>query len=196
MKKNLPFLIVFLFLGFSQFSIAQHKYEREYRIRKVQFPTKALNYIEKKLSDAKRVRFYKETDSAKISYEAKFKKDRLWYSIEFDKEGELEDIEILIQSVEIPQSSFETITTYLNTTFKKYRIRKIQQQYPVTDPKNPEKTIKEAFQNLILPTINYEFIISAKKESNFQQYEILFDADGNFKSIRKSLPPNYDHVLY
>ncbi len=196
MKKNLPFLIALLLLVFSHFTHAQHKYEREYRIRKIQFPTKALNYIKEKLSDAKRVRFYKETDSAKISYEAKFKKERLWYSIEFDKEGELEDIEILIQSVEIPQSAFEAISTYLATNFKKYRIRKIQQQYPVTDSKNPEKTIEEAFQNLILPTINYEFIVSAKKESNFQQYEILFDSAGNFKTIRKSLPANYDHVLY
>jgi len=194
-KKSLPLLIIlFLFCGF--FSFAQYKYEREYRIRKVQFPEKALSYIEDKLIDAKRIRFYKETDSTKISYEAKFKKDRLWYSIEFDKEGELEDIEILIKPVDIPDDSFKAISQYLSKNFKKFRIRKLQQQYPISENIPVETTIKNAFQNLILPTINYEIIVSGKKEKNFEQFEILFDAEGNFKHMRKSLPPNYDHVLY
>ena len=194
-RKHLPLLIVLL-LCFTFFANAQNKYEREFRIRKDQFPKKALGYIQEKLEDARRIRFYKETDSSKVSYEAKFKRDRLWYSVEFDKAGALEDIEILIKSEEIPDSSFKAITSYLTTNFKKYRIRKIQQQYPLTNPENAEKTVKDAFQNLILPSINYEIIISAKKETVYEQYEVLFDADGNFKSIRKSLPPNYDHVLY
>lgn len=176
--------------------LAQNKYEREYRIRKSQFPEKALNYISEKLQDAKRIRFYKETDSSKTSYEAKFKKDRLWYSVEFSEKGALEDIEVLIKPVDIPNDSFSRIEAYLSDYFVKYRIRRLQQQYPITNEESPETTIKNAFQNLMLPSINYELIVSGKKESIFEQFEILFDANGNFISIRKSLPPNYDHVLY
>lgn len=194
MKKfNLVVILFFLYCGIL---IAQNKYEREYRIRKSQFPEKALNYISEKLVDARRIRFYKETDSTKISYEAKFKKDRLWYSVEFNDNGALEDIEILIKPVDIPNESFLKIKAHLNDYFTKHRIRRLQQQYPITNEQSAEETIKNAFQNLMLPSINYELIVSGKKEKTFEQFEILFDAQGNFKSIRKSLPPNYDHVLY
>lgn len=196
MKLKITTILCVLFLLFGLFSFAQNKYEREYRIRKVQFPKKALGYIEEKLTDAKRIRFYKETDSAKVSYEAKFKKDRLWYSIEFDQQGGLEDIEILIKAIDIPDETFSRVNNYLTEHFKKYRIRKIQQQYPFAEGETPESTIKNAFQNLMLPSINYELIVAGKKEKNFEQFEVLFDSEGTFKSIRKSLPPNYDHVLY
>lgn len=194
MKKFSIFLV--LFMTVQSVLFAQNKYEREYRIRKSQFPEKAMAYIQEKLNDARRIRYYKETDSAKISYEVKFKKDQLWYSIEFDKQGALEDIEILIKSIDIPNDTFESIQNYLTTHFKKHRIRKIQQQYPFSEKEPVEKTVKSAFQNLILPSINYELIVAGKKEKNFEKFEVLFDAGGNFKSIRKSLPPNYDHVLY
>lgn len=196
MKRKFKTILCFLLLFCGLFSSAQNKYEREYRIRKVQFPEKALGYIADKLTHAKRIRFYKETDSVKISYEAKFKKDRLWYSIEFNQEGSLEDIEILISAVDIPDETFNSVKAYLSQYFKKYRIRKIQQQYPFTEEESPEVTIKNAFQNLMLASINYELIVAGKKEKNFEQFEVLFDAEGTFKSIRKSLPPNYDHVLY
>ena len=188
-------LILFFQLG--AFScMAQNKYEREYRIKKSQFPEKALDYISEVLIDARRIRYYRETDSTKVSYEAKFKKERLWYSIEFDQRGELEDIEILIKPIDIPNASIKQMTTYLSANFSKYRIRKIQQQYPILDDEKAETVIKYAFQNLMLPFINYELIIEGKKDRAYAQYEILFDSEGNFKSIRKSLPPNYDHVLY
>ena len=177
------------------FVFAQNKYEREYRIRKVQFPENALAFIETKLEDARHVRFYKETDSSKISYEAKFKKDRLHYSIEFDEDGKLEDVEIRIKEIDIPRETFEKITSYLEEEFITYRIRKIQQQYPLLD-NNTKKTLDDAFQNLLLPSLNYELIIAGKTEKKYNQYEVLFDAAGNFIKLRKSLPPNYDHVLY
>ena len=91
-KISVCFILVWM-LPFN--AMAQNKYEREHRILKSQFPEKALGLITDKLVGAKRVRFYKEIDSAKISYEAKFKKDKLRYSVEFDTEGTLEDIEVL-----------------------------------------------------------------------------------------------------
>lgn len=188
------FFFIFLFIGCA--ISAQNKQEREYRILKSQFPKKALAQIQEKLEDAKRIRFYKEIDIKKSSYEAKFKKDRLWYSIEFSENGELEDIQIVIKPIDIPEDVFLNITTYLKTNFTKYRIRKIQQQYSVNDLEDTETTIKNAFQNLMLPSINYELVIAVKKEKTYDQFDILFDAEGAFKNLQKLLPPNYDHVLY
>ncbi len=194
MRFSNLFLFILFMVCFP--SYGQNKYEREFRILKKQFPEKALHYISEEIQGAKRVRFYKEIDSAKISFEAKFKKDKLNYSIEFDENGKLEDIEIIVKQIDIPEASWANIQNYLSTTFKKSKIRKIQQQYPVTDSESPETTIKNAFQNLLLPSLNYELIVSAKKEREYEQFEILFDAEGNLQKLRKSLPPNYDHVLY
>ncbi|HDZ05202.1 MAG TPA: hypothetical protein ENH58_09130 [Maribacter sp.] len=183
------------FLFCFQLAHSQYKYEREHRILKSQFPTAAISTIEENITDFKRIKFYKETDSIKISYEAKLKKDKLWYSIEFNEDGALEDIEILIKSTDIPNDTYSNIESYLNNNFSKYRIKRLQQQYSSTND-SLEKTFKNAFQNLILPSNNYELVVVGRKEGGYLDYEILFDADGNFKQIRTSLPPNYDHVLY
>ncbi len=193
MKKYSSLLLLVFMINAG---MAQDKYEREFRIRKSQFPEKAFTFLNAYLKDAKRIRFYKELDSAKTSYEAKFKKDRLFYSIEFDEQGVLEDVEILISEVDIPNSSFQVIEDYLKSNFKKFRIRKIQQQYPLSAFETVENTLKIAFQNLIDPNINYELIVAGKKDRDFKDYEILFDSEGNFIRLRKSLPANYDHVLY
>lgn len=188
------FFFIFLFIGCT--ISAQNKQERKYRVLKSQFPKKALAQIQEKLEDVKRIRFYKEIDIKKNSYEAKFKKDRLWYNIEFSENGELEDIEIVIKPIDIPEDVFLNITMYLKKSFTKYRIRKIQQQYSVNDIEDAETTVKNAFQNLMLPSINYVLVIAAKKDKINEQFEILFDAEGTFKSLQKLLPANYDHVLY
>ncbi|MGB3151844.1 MAG: hypothetical protein WBB27_14395 [Maribacter sp.] len=196
MKISLSAFLFLVFLFSLFIANSQNKYEREYRIKKSQFPNEAIQLISGKLKDVKRLKFYKETDSAKTSFEAKFKKDRLWYSVEFDESGILEDIEITIKPVDVPSDAYKAIIKYLDKDFSKYRIKKIQQQYLVSEIETLETTIKNAFQNLILPSINYELIIGGKKEKEYFDYEILFNSDGKFISIRKSLPPNYDHVLY
>lgn len=183
-------LLCFFHVGF-----AQNKYEKESRIKKEAFPKKAYDLISAYLENAKRVRFYQESDSTKKSFEAKFKKGRLHYSVEFNAEGDLEDVEFVIREFDIPEDTWNTIKSYLSSNYPKLRIKKIQQQHPQVD-QNPEKTVHEAFQNLMLPHINYEIIFSSKNERGFQSYEALFNAEGNLVNIRKSFPPSYDHVLY
>jgi hypothetical protein len=194
--KKYNFILV-LIIVFSSFSIkAQEKYEREYRIRKKEFPIKALQLIDTKLDDARKIKYYKEIDSSITSFEVKFKKARLWYSIEFDTNGNLEDVEIKIKSVDMPNDSYVAIERYLHNTFSLFKIKKIQQQYKATTLTSTDTTLKNAFQNLLLPSVNYELTVAGKKEEKYEDFEILFDSEGNFKSIRKSLPPNYDHILY
>lgn len=188
----IPFLILFLLTTVW----AQDKYEREYRIRKSQFPEKAFSLIKAPLQGARQVRYYKEVDSAKITYKAKFRKDRLYYHIEFDERGTLVEVGVLISKIDVPIASYEAIAEYLNSCFRKYRTRKIQQQYTISSFGTASKTLDMAFQNLIDPKINYKLIVSGKQDGRFQDFELLFDANGKFIRMRKSLPANYDHVLY
>ncbi|MEO9512439.1 MAG: hypothetical protein ABJN84_17240 [Flavobacteriaceae bacterium] len=194
MIKYSPF-INFLFLLCCSISWSQNKYEQEYRISQSEFPSNAYNLISQQLESSKRIRFYKEIDSVKKSFEAKFKKGKLHYSIEFDKHGNLEDIEFQIKEVDIPEDSWSSISTYLIHTFRKVRIVKIQQQYPIDDGPT-EKIIKQAFQNLILPYINYEIVFTAKGKKGFLTYEALFNAEGKLVKLRKSLSSSYNHVLF
>ena len=177
-------------------SFGQFKYEREYRIKKNQFPSESHELLEEQVANARRMRYYRETDSSKVSYKAKFKVDRLRYSMGFNQEGALEDVEILIKEVDIPNDSFKNMTDYCDDNFEKFRIRRIHQQYPVQAYESVEETMKNAFQNLLLPGIRYELMIAGKMEKGFEDFEILFDADGNFIKMRKSLPVNHDHILY
>lgn len=188
--------ILYLLVGTAQIASAQNKYEKELRIDKDDFPNTSYLLIKDYLEDAKRVRFYQETDSTKKSYEVKFKKGRLHYSVEFDEKGLLEDVEFKIKERDIPNETWETITFYLDENHSKYRVKKIQQQYPVRKGQPTDETLHNAFQNLILPEVNYELVFSAKESNGFQEYEALFDSEGQLIRIRKSFPPSYDHVLY
>ena len=192
--RSLPVLVLVLF----QFSMvnSQVKVEREHRIKKNQFPETAHEFIQEKLKEAKKIRFYKETDTTKISYETKFKKDKLYYSIEFDESGKLEDIEISIKEVDVPEDSWSKITEFLNEKFTKFKIRKIQQQYPITSDETAETTLNNAFQNLLIPSLNYELMVRGKIQDVHSDFEILFGAEGDFIKMKESLPANYDHVLY
>lgn len=192
MKFNIATILLFC-LPLSV--LCQVKREQEFRIEKDQFPETAFSQIEEYLGNAKRVRFYQEMDSTKKSFEAKFKKGRLYYSVEFNETGKLEDVEFVIKENDVPEDSWNAIMDHLHGEYPKFRIKKMQQQYPLAD-RNPQKVLYEAFQNLILPYINYEVVFSAKKDKGFQTYEALFNSDGILINIRKSFPPSYDHVLY
>ncbi len=193
MKFNSIFLPL-LFLACT--ASAQVKSEREFRIKKSQFPSTSLEKAQPFLNGVRRLRFYKEIDAGRVSYEIKFKKDRLHYSVEFSDSGELEDIEVRIKPVDIPGESWKYMQDHLSGTFPKSKVRKIQQQYRRSSFASDSATFRNAFQNLLLPEIRYELVVHAKTEEGYRDYEITYGASGDFIMMKKSLPPNYDHVLY
>ncbi len=193
MKFSLSALLI---LGMLGPALAQVKQEREYRIRKNQFPEEAVLAMEPYLESARRLRYYREIDSARSSYEMKFKIRRLHYSVEFTPESRLEDAEVEIRPLDIPDATWESIQSHLQEKFGRYRVRKIQQQYPRGSFADTEATLRAAFQNLLLPEIRYELVVQARTDSGISQYEALYDSEGKLLKLRKALPPNYDHVLY
>ncbi|WP_350286411.1 hypothetical protein [uncultured Croceitalea sp.] len=187
-------LIVFFLVSIVA-SLAQTKQERELRIAEDELPENVLQHLKDYITSAKRLRFYKEQDGTKSSYEVKFKKDKLHYSVEFDENGTLEDVEFIIKPTDIPEDTYLSITAYLNKTFKKPRVKKIQQQYLAKDGTH-KNVLKNAFQNLLIQQLNYELIISSKDDSGFNEYELTFNAEGKHLLTRKAVKSKYDHVLY
>jgi len=192
MKFNIIPLLLLLPLSL----LAQVKQEQELRIKKEQFPESALELLEEYLEDARRIRFYLEVENAEKGYEAKFKRGKLHYSVEFFENGELEDVEFIIKPRDIPNDSWKAIQDQLGSDYPGFRIIKIQQQHPASEGVDPKTIMHQAFQNLLLPYINYEIVFSAKVDGAFRTHEATFDFEGNLIEIRMYLPPNYDHVLY
>ncbi|MBM1104812.1 hypothetical protein JQC67_01555 [Aurantibacter crassamenti] len=190
--------VLFLFLVFATcaVSFAQDKIERQHRIKKSQFPAEAIQTLTENSSDIKRLKFYQEIDTTQKIYTAKFKKSRLFYEMDFDKNGAFSSAAFAIKQVDIPEDSFQKMANYLSQTFEKVKTRKMFQLYHTNSEESVETIIKNSFQNLMVPNMYYEFIVRGFKNSKKADYEVLFDADGKLVRLKESLPANYDRVLY
>ena len=178
-----------------QHCFAQKKEEREYRITKEELPKNAISLLHDYLETAKRIRYYKEIDGNKSSFEVKFKKNKIFYSIEFNEQGLLEDVEFIIDEKDIPLPTLKKVQNHLSQNFDKTRIKKIQRQYPNTES-SPKIVLNRAFENSMIPSINYEIIIASRDKDGFHEYEVTYDSMGNHLLTRKSIVPKYDHVLF
>jgi hypothetical protein len=180
-------IAVLLLLSSSAFG---QKVERESRIKSTDVPQKALEYIEQTSLD--KVKWYRETGLESISFEAKFKHERRWYSVEFSEEGVLEDIEIEIDLHQVPEPTRELIDKYLEAEFKRHRIKKVQIQYKQT----PLQTlIKEEVPKTDSPHA-FELVVKGKKSKLMKLWEVAFSSTGKFISIDQILNRNSTHLEY
>ena len=183
--KNICIILIALI---STISLSQEKFEKEYRINFSEAPQKAQQIITK-WKFPKKVKWYAEESNDGKTFEAKtcYKKHR--YSIEFAETGEILDVEKTVKFKKLESNLQSLIVKQLTTNFKKYRIKKTQIQFNgaenelykmVFDVKSMSTSIK----------INYELIVKAKKDSDYDLYEILFDEKGNILKELKFKPVN------
>ncbi len=177
LKTGLGFLI-FLFAASVS---AQEKAEMEQRVKVDEVPERAVEWRDDAYEKARRVRWYYEETSGLKSYEAKFKwKDRR-HSVEFDTTGVIQDIEVSVEWQELPEEAQQNILGYLDSTFQKYNIQKIQQQWSGS-PDDLEDLIDEDESENI--TIRYEIEYYGKNEWHDELWEGLFDARGKMLDER------------
>ena len=188
--------VVFCVFAFAkaELSTAQstQKIEREEKITIESFPKTALEFVNTISNSRKKVKFYKETDGDKISYEAKLKYQNRKYSIEFDEQGKIEDVEIQVSKRSIKKKAFLKIENYLDTVARKYRIEKVQEQY-VGENKTAIQIKEQIAQKLV---DNYELIVAFKNNRKIYRREYLFDNKGNFLSKRDIKRLEYDFLLF
>ncbi len=190
-KLSLLIALVWVSLG-----LAQETYQRAHRILHSQFPPNASDFLEEKLEDARRLRYYKAVAGSETTYRAVFKKDRLHYGMTFNSQGILTDIDFKIHQVDVPGESWDSLYSGLDRQFEKFRIRKIHQRYRVPDGQKYERILANAFQNLILPDMIYDVLLTGRTTQGKSEHEASFDATGKLLALRKVLPADYDHVLY
>ncbi|WP_046756347.1 hypothetical protein [Kordia jejudonensis] len=191
-------LVILLLLSCSVFCNAQNsfKQEKEDRIKKVNFPKNAIELLEQYLpKKVRKVKYYKEQDSVKISYETKLKHKGTRYSIEFSEKGILEDIEVTIKAKNIKPKTLELIKKHMYNRYASFRFKKIQRQYTPTNT-SPQKVFKNAFSNDTESDFSYEIIAEVREGKKRYFIEITFTKDGEFNLVRTIIRSSYDHILY
>ena len=159
----------------------QIKYEREFRIKEMEVPAGAIDFIHA-LPFEINTKWYKEISLDGVTVEAKFKVDNHSYSIEFDTLGNLQDIEIGKDWMELPSATRENITAHLEPLFSRYRIEKTQEQ--LTGEKDALIALMRDKVSSHAYTTRYEVEVRARVAREYIAYEILYDKEGNM--IRKS----------
>ena len=183
--------LFFLLLLSGSTAIAQVKYEKEERIQKEALPTAVVKLLPLMETQSKRMRCYREFDGQSISYEVKFKKHGTHFSVEFNQEGQLEDIEVLISKSVLPTAVLETVKTH----FQRVKLTRIQKQFVHRKEDNPAQTLQAVLENQLAPTA-YELEVSGKTQNGYRQFELLLAPTG--KLLKKSviLTKDYAHVVY
>jgi hypothetical protein len=174
------------------------KNEVETSIAREQMPKKALTLLEPVLAEARRVRFYRETDGEQVSYESKLKWKGDFYSIEFEENGSLLNAEKLVRYGSLPGEVRKAVNDRLEKEFGRYKVRRTQVQYSAGKSGLSDA---EVLESLGRPepgdvTVRYELEVDAVASSNPGAYELLFDAEGNVLERREIARRSLDNILY
>ncbi len=182
-KLNLTVLLILIFLS----SFSQLKYEKESRLKRSEVPPSAFELIET-LAIQVKIKWYSEESLTGSTVEAKFRFNNKNYSIEFDKEGNLQDVEITIYDYEIQDTVKENIFKKLESEFDKYSIQKVQVQYPGSNPE-----ILTVIKNSKMEpgkNVKYELIVTGKKGKLTKQFEMIFDEEGVLTGTKEIIQKN------
>jgi hypothetical protein len=176
------YFIVVLFFFTPVLVFSQVKVEKELKIQRSRVPVKALDWLEDAIDQKKQLKWYYETDGDHQSFEAKFKRKGRSYSVEFDTDGVVEDIEIIEHWRKLPLLVRNNISDYLQAEFSKSRIDKVEFQYSGT-----EEALKnwENYSGVDQIVIKYEVEFYGKEANNKKFWEGLFDKDGNILNRRE-----------
>lgn len=178
-------------LLFSSFAYGQFKFEKEYRVKESLVPIKSSNFIQK-IKSKKRLKWYKEESYGGQSFEAKFKLDKIKYSIEFDTLGNLEDIEELIELSDLNDQLKTVINEKLMATFNKNKIEKIQKQL-IGEEEALIHHFKEENNELIS---GYELTVKGWKDKEVNLYELFFNEKGELINEQKVIIKSSVHLEY
>lgn len=194
--KNKLLILTLVFSCYSCLVISQTKNEKEERIKLTELPSSVREIVGALPKKVKRLKFYKETDGRKNSFEIKLKYQKNLYSIEFSKSGELEDIEVLSKLKAIDKDVRIEIKRYFENSFSKYKLIKIQKQYLPTSDTEASVFIEEILSKKIISPSNFEIIAEITTPQKRELREFTFNHIGVFQSFRVVNPSTYDYVLY
>ncbi len=168
------------------------KTEREYRIKPELVPQKAKDFIAT-FNINRSVKWLQEVGDDGASIEAKFKYKGQRHSVEFTKDGVLQDVEIVIGLGDLPEDTKQEITSYFAQEFDYFKVEKIQAQYNNTVKEIINRTAKKLVASSLIP--HYEVVVKTRNSGKkSKRYEVLFNEKGTFIS-RSQVSIRRDNIL-
>lgn len=190
--NKICFLILLVFT-FSSTSFCQEKMESESRISCNEVPSNAIAFVDS-LEQKNKVRWYLEEGIDNTTIEAKFKKNKEKYSVEFDTTGTLQDVEVEINWASLPKLVKDSIQLKLTKVYKKHKINKVQVQYSGNNTSLIKKLNSSIEHKDIV--VKYEIIVRGRTEEGLALYEYLFNDKGEFVSFSKIIFKNSSNLEY
>lgn len=178
MKRTILLSVLSCLLSLT--ALAQ-KEERETDINKKRAPQPAVEWMNDAFEGARKIQWYREetTESkggpVKLSFEAKLNWKGQFYSVEFDENGEIEDIEIIYEWDEMPQEVRDTLDGYFRSNYTKHRIQKIQVQYTGSSDDLEDAIDEDEFEDI---TVRYEIEYYGSNDEGKRLWEGIFDDKG------------------
>lgn len=192
-RRTLHGLIILLLILVATPLCAQVKYEKESRMKESDVPEPAYQFIDSLELDRK-VKWYLEQGLERTTVEAKYKLDGSRHSIEFDREGNLEDAEIEVDWGDMSESLKEKIIDQLCEDCWKVKIQKVQIQY-TGDPQVILRLLKTGDKSGEY-TLRYEIVMRCRTPDNTTRYEYLYSADGEKLSRAEIVFQNATNLEY
>lgn len=189
-------LVVLLCVFLSQSFIAQEtKNEKETSLKKSEVPISIQSYIDS-LPTSSKVKWFKQTDGESETYEVKFKQQNSIYSLEFDQEGNLLDVEKVVRWNEIDSVHRVAITKVLEQEFDKHKLQKIQIQYIGTKESCAQVISNPENAGQLDLEIHYEIELKGNNQHFWGLYELLFSEDGKLELKRRIITRSTDNLNY
>lgn len=187
------FLILVIFFSLSNNLFAQDKFEKESRIKPEAVPSRARLFMDS-LNLNKKVKWYKEEGLDKESIEAKFKLNKVRYSVEFDTLGKIEDVEIEVDWEDLESHLKDSILFQLKLDCSSHKIVKVQRQF--TGIENDLLFLLKTSNVNEHLEIKYEIIIRCEHQKEVGLFEYLFNHNGKLISRSKIVFKNSSHLEY
>ncbi|OEK02905.1 hypothetical protein BFP97_15840 [Roseivirga sp. 4D4] len=158
------------------------KVEQEFRVFADDVPKDAIEWLEEAFGSLKRVKWYFEESKDDETYEAKFKLKGKRYSVEFDEDGDIEDVEVVKPWRKLNEGLKVKLEKSLKA-YKKFKLRKIQEQWTAEKSDDLIKAIKT--NDLSAITVRYEIEFRAEIENVLGYWEGLFKDSGELIKRRR-----------
>lgn len=175
-------------------AFSQNKIENEKSIKKSEVPQVALDWLDDAFENIKKPKWYQEFFENGYSYEAKFRYQHHFYSVEFDSLGRIEDVEVEIKISSLANEIRESIETYWHTNYEKYKVLKAQVQYSGEDDDLEDFFDENSSEGV---RIAYEIEYQGKERNGADElWEATFDSSGAFISKRKIIIRISDNLTF
>jgi hypothetical protein len=190
-------LLIFLLSCTSEVFGQAEKRGVERSINKSEMPAIALETLDEFWPNMDNIRYFYETDGDSETFEAKLEWMGKKYSIEFTEEGNIIDVEQLVDMSEIATDPAESINEYLLQEFDRVRITRLQRQYLADDEDETDDIdfiddiLEEDHEDYV---IRYELEVEGKGESGIGGFEFLFDGNGNIIQRRRIIRRSLDNI--